>query len=146
MPVRRLLLLIAALACAAAPNTFGQTRIFVAPFANHDLRDAVVRVLHEQKNVVVVDAEPLAEYAISGEGETHIKGYLSRNPRVRYVNADARAVYKGFLSVELKNKLGDTVWSNLVTPRKTGPDEVNRNLAVQVVDQLMSFLSNPKTP
>jgi len=46
----------------------------------------------------------------------------------------------------LKNKQGDTVWSNLATPRRSGPEDVNLNLAAQVTEQLMQFLSKPTTP
>ena len=75
--------------------------------------------------------------------QTYVKGYLGRNPRVRYKNSDSRPVFGGYVSVELKDKEDQTVWSHLVTPRRFGPDDVGKNLAGQIVSKLLEFLANP---
>jgi hypothetical protein len=76
-------------------------------------------------------------------GETHVKGYIGRNLRVRYVNSDSQPVYGGYLSIELKTRDEQPVLAWLATPRRLGPDDVNRNLADQAVRKLTEFLSSP---
>jgi hypothetical protein len=125
------------------------TRLFVEPFGSGGgaaLREAMVKLLAERKEVMLVSTAADADRLLDGQGETYIKGYLSLNPRVRYVNRDARPVYKGFFSVELKNRTDDPLWSYLATPRRYGPEDVNRNLASQVVEKLLQFLKPDKRP
>jgi hypothetical protein len=122
------------------------TRLFVEPFANRGgaaLREAVVKLLGERKDIVLAGTAADSDRVLDGQGETYVKGYLSLNPRVRYVNSDSRPVYKGFLSVELKDRNEDPLWSYLATPRRYGPEDVNRNLAAQVVERLLQFLTKP---
>ena len=61
------------------------------------LRNELVRFLENDHHVTLVSDAASAEFVVSGEGETYIKGYVGTNPRVRYLNADARPVYGGFL-------------------------------------------------
>jgi hypothetical protein len=114
--------------------------IFVEPFPNKpgasELRAAVINLLKKNRSVTVTDNASSAELTVSGSGETYVKGYLGTNPRVRYLNSDARPIYGGFLSLELKNREHDTVWSYLVTPRRFGSEDINRNLAGQIVRKL----------
>ena len=92
----------------------------------------------------MVDASATADFILSGSGETYIKGYVGTNPRVRYLNSDAKPVYGGFLSVELKNREHDPVWSYLVTPRRFGSDDINRNLASQIVHKLIAIVEQQR--
>ncbi len=100
------------------------------------MRAAVINLLKKNRSVTVTDNASSAELTVSGSGETYVKGYLGTNPRVRYLNSDARPIYGGFLSLELKNREHDTVWSYLVTPRRFGSEDINRNLAGQIVRKL----------
>ena len=86
--------------------------------------------------MAVAPDQASADYIISGNGETYIKGYLGTNPRVHYLNSDAQPVYSGFLSIELKTRQQETVWSYLVTPRRFGSEDINHNLAGQMVRKL----------
>jgi hypothetical protein len=103
----------------------------VEPFGDNpgasSLRTELVRLLAKNSS---------ADFVIAGTGETFIKGYLATNPRVRYLNSDARPVYGGYLSLELKNSDHETVWSYLVTPRRFGPANINHDLASQMVRKL----------
>jgi hypothetical protein len=116
------------------------TRVFVDSFGDKpgasSLRAEVVTLLGKQSSVTIVNSAPQADLILSGSGQTYIKGYVGTNPRVRYVNSDARPVYGGYLSVELKNHAHDTVWSYLVTPSRFGAEDINRNLARQVVQRI----------
>jgi hypothetical protein len=123
----------------------GVLRIYVEPFANRGgaLHDEVVKLLRHQKAIVVVANPSEADRVLAGRGETHVRGYLARNPRVRYLNNDSRAIYGGFLSVEFKNTSDETLWSYLVTPRRFGSEDINQNLAEQIVAKLLQFIANP---
>jgi hypothetical protein len=116
------------------------TRIFIESFGDKPgasaLRAEVVALLGKQSGVSIVNSAPEADLILSGAGQTYVKGYIGTNPRVRYVNSDARAVYGGYLSVELKNHAHDTVWSYLVTPARFGPEDIIRNLGRQVVQRI----------
>jgi hypothetical protein len=119
----------------------GATRVIVEPFPGKpgaaELRAELIRLLGRERGVIVVSDPSSAELDVSGDGETYVTGYVGANPRVRYLNSDARPVFRGFLSVELKNRAHDTIWSYLVTPRRLGPDDINRNLAGQIVRRLV---------
>jgi len=104
------------------------------------LRNALVQLLEKDHRVTLVNDASSAEFVVSGEGETYIKGYVGTNPRVRYLNADARPVYGGFLSVEVKNRERETIWSYLVTPRRLGSEDINRNLTGQLVRKLVGAI------
>lgn len=126
----------------------GTARIFVEPFADKTgsaaLRSEFIHLLRKERGVEVVDSAAAADFVLSGSGETYIKGYMGTNPRVRYLNSDAKPIYGGFLSVELKNRAHDPVWSYLVTPRRFGSDDINRNLAGQMVRKLMTILEQQR--
>lgn len=131
--------------CAA-----GTSRIFVEPFADKggaaQLRSELVNLLRKEHGVELVDTAAAADFILSGSGETYIKGYVGTNPRVRYLNSDARPVYGGFLSVELKSRAHDPVWSYLATPRRFGSDDINRNLAGQIVHKLVAIVEQQRQP
>jgi hypothetical protein len=132
--------LLAARSLAAAPAP----RIFVEPFGDKPgaarLRDEIVTLLGKERSVAIAADTSSADLIVAGSGETYIKGYLGTNPRVRYLNSDARPVYGGFLSVELKGRDQETIWSYLVTPRRFGPEDINRNLAGQMVRKLIEAI------
>jgi hypothetical protein len=118
----------------------GHTRIYVEPFANKpgasNLRSELVKLLARSPGITLSSDLSSADFIVSGTGETFIKGYLGTNPRVRYLNSDAKPVYGGYLSLELKNSNRETIWSYLVTPRRFGPEDINHNLAGQMVRKL----------
>jgi hypothetical protein len=134
-----LFITVALLACNAWASG-AAARVFVEPFAEKSggaaLRMELMRQLGKEAGITVASDAASADFLISGMGETYIKGYLSNNPRVRYLNSEARPVYGGYLSVELKNPQQETVWSYLVTPRRFGPEDINQNLAGQMARRL----------
>lgn len=119
------------------------------PFASKpgasNLRSELVKLLARSPGIKLSDDPSSADFVISGTGETFIKGYLGTNPRVRYLNSDAKPVYGGYLSLELKNSTHETVWSYLVTPRRFGPEDINLNLAGQMVRKVAEAIqAQPK--
>src|SRR5215471_6846290 len=94
-----------------AGNLFGQTavRVFVEPFNGREpsgapLRDEFLQEIRKRKDLIVVAEPEQADRLVTILGETHIKGYIGRNLRVRYVNSDSQPVYGGYLSIELKTR------------------------------------------
>jgi hypothetical protein len=126
-------------ALAASP-----ARVFVEPLGTKSgaaqLRNELVHLLEKEHGITLVSEPASADFVVSGEGDTYIKGYFGSNPRVRYLNGDARPVYGGFLSVEVKNREHDTIWSYLVTPRRLGSEDINRNLTSQLVRKLVGAI------
>jgi hypothetical protein len=116
----------------------------VEPFGDKpgvaQLRDQIVKLLGKERALVLTADPSSADLTLGGSGETYIKGYLAENPRVRYLNSDAKPVYGGYLSVELKGRDKETIWSYLVTPRRFGPEDINRNLAGQMARKLIEAI------
>jgi len=118
-------------------------RVYVDPFGNkpgaEKLHDALIEELRKSHQVVVAQSPGEADVVISGTGETWIRGYYTLNPRVRSIT-EAHPIYGGYLSVELKARGGETLWSYLVTPRRFGPEDIGRNLCGQIVHKLLEVV------
>jgi len=109
-------------------------------------RNALISALRKHREVVLADSPDRADAVLTGSGEVWVKGYYSLNPRMRTPGEDAHPIYGGFLSVELKGRQNEVLWSYLVTPRRSGPGEVGRNLAGQIVKKLCEALLPAKHP
>src|SRR3977135_3098106 len=96
-------------------------RLFVASFGERPgastLRDNVASLLAKSHAVSVVKKPEEADAVLTGNGEVWVKGHYSLNRSQREVTADSQPIYGGYLSVELKGKGDETLWSYLVTPR-----------------------------
>jgi hypothetical protein len=137
------------LACWIA-SAAATVRVFVEPFPDKPgaamLRDEIVKLLGKEQGIAVVTDASQSDYIVSGSGETYVRGYVGTNPRVHYLNSDAKPVYGGFLSVELKPRGQDTVWSYLATPRRLGPQDIDSNLAGQIVHKLAEIARGETKP
>jgi hypothetical protein len=113
--------------------------VFPAKTGSTKLRDDLIEQLRKMGSLSIVASESDADAIISGDGETWIKGYRSLNPRSGRLPSDGEPVYAGFLSVELKDKKGDTLWSYLVT---LGPasESISKDLSKQMVKHLAEAL------
>ena len=96
------------------------TRLYVEPFTikagSEKLREDVIAELRKLNPVLLVPNESGADAILGGGGEIWIKGYLSLNPRSGRLPSNGTPVYGGFLSVELRDAKGETLWSYLATP------------------------------
>jgi hypothetical protein len=145
---------LAAAACfvVIAPTAFseqvddkltGIKHIYVEAFpqktGSGKLREDLIAELRKLGSVSMVASELDADAIIIGDGETWIKGYRSLNPRSGRLPANGEPVYAGFLSVELKDKKRDTLWSYLVT---LGPasESISKDLSKQIVRHLTGAL------
>jgi hypothetical protein len=59
--------------------------------------------------------------------------------RSDYVTDDKTAIYSGFLSIELRDKDGQTLWSYLATPPEASED-VSKDLSTLIVKKLVEAL------
>lgn len=143
----RLLLLVLFFASAVV-NAADKVRLYVEPIENKggtiSLRDALIEKLKKTKPFEVVKSPADADRVISGFGETYVKGYVTRNIRVRYKNNDSLPIYGGYLSIEFKDGTGDTLWSDLATPSRFTPGDIGGDLAGQIVSALSDFLESSK--
>jgi hypothetical protein len=130
-------------------------KLYVEPFKTKggarelyaEVEKELAKDLSKIAGMQLVKSAQEADWIIAGRADTFIKGKLAMNPRVRYSTMDSRPVYGGYLSLELKDRKEDTLWSYIVTPRKMGAEDVNRNLAEQAVKALHEFLANaPRIP
>src|SRR5271166_5513033 len=98
----------------------GIRRLYVEPFATEagaeKLREDVLPELRKISSIPLVSDESSADLTLAGGGEIWITGYFSLNPRSGRLPSSGTPVYAGFLSVELKDRQGQTLWSYLVTP------------------------------
>jgi phosphate transport system substrate-binding protein len=142
---RTLALACAFIGCVFAWQPGSLKKIYVEPFpqkaGSETLREDVVAQLRKVTTLSIVSDRAAADAILSGEGEIWIKGYQSLNPRSGRSPANGTPVYAGFLSVELKNTKGDTLWSYLFTP--TSPSEdISKDLSKRIAKYLSEALEH----
>ena len=146
-----------ALCCAIAGSALiGQTpaatrikRIYVEPFTTQEgsdrFRQDVIAELRKLTSVSLVSDQSSADAILGGGGEVWIKGFRSHNPQLGNVAPNGTAIYTGFLSIELRDTSGDTLWSYLATPPAASKD-VSKDLSTQIVKKLAESLEQIETP
>jgi phosphate ABC transporter phosphate-binding protein len=119
-------------------------RIYVEPFVtqagSEKFREDVISKLREVSSVSLAGDESSADAILGGGGEVWVKGYNSHNPRLYKVPPNGTAVYAGFLSVELRDRNGDTLWSYLATPPEASGD-LSKELSTLIVKKLVEALA-----
>ena len=124
-------------------------RIYVEPFAtqagSEKFREDVITELRKLNSVSLAADESSADAILGGGGEIWIKGYRSHNPQLGKVPANGTAIYTGFLSIELRDKNGQTLWSYLATPPAASED-VSKDLSKLIVKKLVEALEQVEAP
>jgi hypothetical protein len=132
----------------SAANLGSVRRLFVDSFGEKpgasNLRDSLAALLAKSHAVTVVKKPEEADAVLMGTGEVWVKGHYSLNPRQREVTADTQPVYGGYLSVELKGKGDETLWSYLVTPHPHVTGDIHKDLAGHVVKKLLEAIKGEK--
>lgn len=118
-------------------------RLYVEPFTikeqgSDNLRHNIERQLRKLRSVTLVSNQAAADAVLTGKGEVWIKGYQSLNPRSGRLPSNGTPIYAAFLSVELKDRVGDTLWSYLVAPRDS--TDISNELSKQVAKHLAEAL------
>jgi hypothetical protein len=123
-------------------------KLFVGSFGDKPgasvLRENLAARLSKSHGVTVVMSAANADAVVTGSGEVWIKGHFSLNPRQREINSDSQPIYGGYLSVEVKGKGGETLWSYLVTPQRGFIGDVNKDLAGHVVKKMLEAMAEEK--
>lgn len=109
----------------------------------NDLKKAVTSQLRKGHEWEVVDTPGKADATLGGKGEIWIRGYYSLNPRAGTSPANGMPVYGGYVSVELKDTRGETLWSYLATLHSNSTN-IYRDLSSQVVKHLNADLSKAR--
>src|ERR1700733_1885404 len=120
-------------------------RLYVEPFmgkaGSEKIREDLVAQLQNRSSISLVSDPAKANFILSGDGEIWIKGYRSLNPRSGRLPSDGTPVYAGFLSVELKNSVGDTIWSDLVTPG-SGSEDISKDVSQRIAKHVTEALEH----
>ena len=128
---------------SARPNSV--RRIYVEPFVtqagSEKFREDVIAELRKLSSVSLASDESSADAILGGGGDIWVKGYVSHNPRLSREAPNGAPVYTGFLSVELKARNGQTLWSYLAPPPRVSGDMAN-DLSISIVKNLAAFLDH----
>jgi phosphate transport system substrate-binding protein len=131
-----------------APSTQAQsaeslravTRIYVGSLGSYNggdqLRGDLIRYLKKSNQFEVVPAANQSDAVLEGRGELWIRSYHSLSPRARKNAESAEPVYGGYLSVRLRGKDGEVLWSYFADPRRITVHELQRDLVDEVVTRL----------
>jgi phosphate transport system substrate-binding protein len=128
----------------------GVRRLYVEAFATkagaEKLREDVTAELRRLSSVSLVSDEASADLVLGGGGEIWIKGYHSFSPRSHIkMPTNGTPIYGGYLSVELKNRKGVTVWSYLATPGAASED-ISKDISKRIAKHLSEALIQPEIP
>jgi hypothetical protein len=120
---------------------------FVTKVGAEELRQDVIAELRKISSISLVSGESRADAILGGGGEIWIKGYRSLYPRSRSGTRPSTGtpVYTGYLSVELRDPRGATVWSYLATPGARSED-VSKDLSKQIARHLAEALEQGEVP
>ena len=109
------------------------------------LRKRIIDELKRSHEITPASSASDADAVLTGDGETYIRGYISLNPRSGTRAGEGEPIYDGFLSVELKGKNDEVLWSYLATPRFQS-SHVEQDLAKQVcrkIEQALGIKARP---
>src|SRR5580698_7273554 len=122
-------------------------QVYVEPFTTkagaEQLRNDLIAELRKDRSISLVSQESGAEAILGGGGEIWVKGYRSLNPRSGRSPSNGTPVYAGYLSVELRDPNGETLWGDLVTP-SAGAEDVSRDLAKRIAKHTAEALATAK--
>jgi phosphate transport system substrate-binding protein len=128
----------------------GARRLYVEAFATkagaEKLRADVTAELRKLNSVSLVADEASADLVLGGGGEIWVRGYRSFSPRSHMkLASNGTPVYGGYLAIELKNKNGVTLWSDLVTPGAASED-VAKDLAKRIAKHFAEAIKHVEMP
>jgi hypothetical protein len=136
---------VASLLCGQEANSLRSVkRIFIAQLGDkpelREIRKDLGTELRRSGIFSLADSADRADATLAGRGDTWLKGYYSLNPRAGTSPANGQPVYGGYVSVELKDREGVTLWSYLATPH-SGSKNIAHDLSKDVVKHLLASYS-----
>jgi len=124
-------------------------RIFIEGFGEkpqlQEVKKDLAKDLRHSDIFSIADSADQADATLTGHGDTWLKGYYSLNPRAGTSPANGQAVYGGYISVELKDRAGATLWSYLATPH-SGSKDIAHDLAKDVAKHLVESYEQKGKP
>jgi phosphate ABC transporter phosphate-binding protein len=140
MSIAFLALLLTSWAQAASPLN-GIHKIQVASMgdgaSSQALRQRIVDRLRKSGRLQVVESQTDADVALRGTSNMWATGTISLSPHSK---SATQTIYEGYLSVELANKDGQTLWSYLATPSHFRTAGITDDLADQIVSRLLAAI------
>jgi phosphate ABC transporter phosphate-binding protein len=131
------------------PADHSTRRIYVEPFVTQEgsekFRQDVIAELRKLNSVSLAGDESSADVILGGGGEVWVKGYRSHNPQLGKVAPNGTPIYTGFLSIELRDRDGQTLWSYLATPPAASGD-ISKDLSTLIVKKLVEALAQGEAP
>lgn len=112
---------------------------FEGKFGSAELRQRVIARLNADHTWQLVDKPTEADAVVRGSGEIWVKGHFSNSPHAK--SSTREPVYGGYLSLEVKDKRGEILWSYLVTPGRIHWHGVDQDMAdhiVRVMDEALA--------
>lgn len=139
------LILVAWLACGQEANPLRSIkRIFIEGLGDkpelREVKKDLETELRRSNIFSVADSADKADATLTGHGDTWLKGYYSLNPRAGTSPANGQPLYGGYVSVELKDRAGGTLWSYLATPHAASTN-IAHDLSKNVIKHLVSSYS-----
>lgn len=124
-------------------------RLYVEAFVTKSPTDTfqkdLTAELRKIGSISLAPDESSADLILGGGGEIWVKGYRPFTHRSETgLPTNGTPVYGGYVAVELKNKQGVTLWSDLVTPGRSSED-VARDLAKLIAKHVAYALEMGQT-
>ncbi len=104
-----------------------------------EMRAQIVRQLRKSQGIQLVSDAKDADAQVKGTGRVWVTGHVTLNPRS---HSSSQPVFEGFLSVEVVDKSGETLWSYLVTPSKFPWHSIADDLSRQLVGRLLRAIED----
>jgi hypothetical protein len=128
---------------AAPVDSISFKKLYVEPLGvktgSGKLRDDMIAQLRKVSAFSLVSNKANADAILSGNGEVWVKGYVSLNPRSGRSPFNGTPVYAGFLSIEIKDPHGVTLWSYLATPGSESQD-ISKDFSKRIAKHLAAAL------
>lgn len=147
--------LVVACCAVAAPalpllNDAPVKRLYIEAFTTktgaEKLRADLSSELRRLSSVSLVSDESKADLILGGGGEIWIRGYRSFSPRSKLkLSSNGIPIYGGYLAVELRNREGITLWSDLVAPKAASEDALN-DVVKQIAQHLTEAVVRAEAP
>lgn len=95
------------------------------------IRNALIDLARKLKTFEVADSPEKADAILDGDPEVYVSGHVSLYVRAGTSPTSGTPLYKGYVSVELKNRSGETIWSYLSTlhaPSKNPASDIAKDV------------------
>jgi hypothetical protein len=119
-----------------APSAY---RIYINGFGNgsdaSELRKDLMKELSKTDEFEIVSSPAKADGVLGGDAELYVRSYVSLYARAGTSLQHGQPVYGGYVSVEVKDPSGQTVWSYLSTLH-SGSRNASRELCRDIAKHL----------